>query len=160
MLFQIFSLHSCSLYSLYSLYILYDFSGHKPDLEGKIQICFRYGFSRPVSAQCANTDIASLLDLTSMCLLRRQVSENLNSLYTESPGFFRPATWVKHSRMSSTSIMSRMSRMSSSSKMSSTSRMSSTNRMNSTSRMSSTRRMSSTSSLCSLNSLYSLNKFY
>ena len=25
--------------------ILYDFSGHKPDLEGKIQICFRYGFS-------------------------------------------------------------------------------------------------------------------
>ena len=30
------------------LIILYDFSGHKPDLEGKIQICFRYGFSRPV----------------------------------------------------------------------------------------------------------------
>ena len=28
--------------------ILYDLSGHKPDLEGKIQICFRYGFSRPV----------------------------------------------------------------------------------------------------------------
>ena len=28
--------------------ILYDFSGHKPDLEGKIQICFRYGFDRPV----------------------------------------------------------------------------------------------------------------
>ena len=28
--------------------ILYDFSGHKPDLEGKIQICFSYGFSRPV----------------------------------------------------------------------------------------------------------------
>ena len=28
--------------------ILYDFSGHKPDLEGKIQICFRNGFSRPV----------------------------------------------------------------------------------------------------------------
>ena len=24
---------------------LYDFSGHKPDLEGKIQICPRYGFS-------------------------------------------------------------------------------------------------------------------
>ena len=28
--------------------ILYDFSGHKLDLEGKIQICLRYGFSRPV----------------------------------------------------------------------------------------------------------------
>ena len=37
-----------STYSLHSLYILYDFSGHKPDLEGKIQICFSYGFSRPV----------------------------------------------------------------------------------------------------------------
>ena len=45
-LFQIFILYS--LFSLYSLYIFYDFSGHKPDLEGKIQICFRYGFSRPV----------------------------------------------------------------------------------------------------------------
>ena len=29
--------------SLYSFYILYDFSGHKTDLEGKIQICFKYG---------------------------------------------------------------------------------------------------------------------
>ena len=24
------------------IHILYDFSGHKPDLEGKIQICFKY----------------------------------------------------------------------------------------------------------------------
>ena len=41
-----------NLYSLYTessgFFILYDFSGHKPDLEGKIQICFRYGFDRPV----------------------------------------------------------------------------------------------------------------
>ena len=36
-------------YSQYLQYILYDFSGHKPDLEGEIQICFRYGFSRPAS---------------------------------------------------------------------------------------------------------------
>ena len=32
-----------------SILILYDFSGHKPDLEGEVQICFRYGFSRPAS---------------------------------------------------------------------------------------------------------------
>ena len=39
----------CSILSLgRGLVILYDFSGHKPDLEGKIQICFSYGFSRPV----------------------------------------------------------------------------------------------------------------
>ena len=39
---------ACILASREGLAILYDFSGHKPDLEGKIQICFRHGFSRPV----------------------------------------------------------------------------------------------------------------
>ena len=32
----------------------------------------------PDQSECTNTAIASLLDLTSMCLLRRQVSENLH----------------------------------------------------------------------------------
>ena len=50
----------------------------------------------PDQSQCTNTEIASLLDLTPMCLLRRQVLENLYSLHTESPGFFRPAIWVKY----------------------------------------------------------------
>ena len=50
----------------------------------------------PDQSQCTNTEIASLLDLAPMCLLRRQVSQNLNSPYTESPGFFRPVIWVKH----------------------------------------------------------------
>ena len=50
----------------------------------------------PDQSQCSNTEIASLLDLTPKCLLSRQASEKLNSLYTESPGFFRPAIWVKH----------------------------------------------------------------
>ena len=43
---QVFSDHVSISQQVYA--ILYDFSGHKPDLEGKIQICFRYGFSRPV----------------------------------------------------------------------------------------------------------------
>ena len=34
----------------------------------------------PDQSECTNTAIASLLDLTSMCLLRRQVSENLHYL--------------------------------------------------------------------------------
>ena len=45
----------------------------------------------PDQSECTNTEITSLLDLTSVCLLRWQVSENLNPLYTESLGFFRPA---------------------------------------------------------------------
>ena len=32
-------------YCKYSQYILYDFSGHKPPLEGKIKICYRYRFT-------------------------------------------------------------------------------------------------------------------
>ena len=66
-----------NLYSLHTespgLFILYDFSGHKPDLEGEIQIWFRYGF--PDQPQCTNSEMTNLLDLTSMCLLRRQISE-------------------------------------------------------------------------------------
>ena len=39
-------------------------------------------------AQCTTTtEIASLLDLTPMGLLSGQVPEDLNSLYTKSPGF-------------------------------------------------------------------------
>ena len=38
--------------------ILYDFSGHKPDLEGKIQIFFRYGFPRPVLGNCNFNHVA------------------------------------------------------------------------------------------------------
>ena len=36
-------------YSQYSQYILYDFSGHKPPLEGKIQISF--GFTTGLCVQ-------------------------------------------------------------------------------------------------------------
>ena len=50
----------------------------------------------PDQSQCTNTEISSLLDLTPMCLIRRQVSQNLSSPYTERPGFFRPAIWVKY----------------------------------------------------------------
>ena len=46
--------------TLMGMDILHDFSGHKPDLEGKIQICFRCGF--PDQCQCTNTKITSLVD--------------------------------------------------------------------------------------------------
>ena len=77
-----------------SLNILYDFSGHKPDLEGEIQICFRYGFSRPASVYKQWDHKSARPDLH--VSTQKADIRNLYSLYTESTGFFRPVIWVIH----------------------------------------------------------------